>query len=58
MSLLTSIVNFRHFHSFLASYSKIPTLYVYFERFLPGPMDTLGPGRNHLKQKYSIGILE
>ena len=46
MSPLTSITNFRHFHSFLASYSKIPTLCVYFERFLPGPMDTLGPGKN------------
>ena len=46
---LTSIINFRHFHSFLASYSKIPTLYFDFERFLPGPVDSLDPGRNHLK---------
>ena len=45
-SPFTSIVNFRHFHSFLASYSKIPTLYFYFERLLPGPIDTLNPGRN------------
>ena len=50
MSPLISIINFRHFHSYLASYSKIPTLYFYFERFLPGPMDTLDPGRNHSKQ--------
>ena len=49
MSQLTSIINFRHFHSFLASYSKIPTPCFYFEKFLPGPMDTLDPGRNHLK---------
>ena len=26
------------------SYSKIPTLCFYFERLLPGPMDTLNPG--------------
>ena len=49
MSPLTSIINFRHFHSFLASYSKIPTQYFYFERLLPGPINTLNPGGNHLK---------
>ena len=48
-SPLTSIMNFRHFHSFLASYSKIPTQYFYFERLLPGLTDTLNPVRNHLK---------
>ena len=31
MSPLTSIINFKHFHSFLPSYSKIPTQYFYFE---------------------------
>ena len=31
MSPLTSIVNFKHFYSFLAPYSKIPTQYFYFE---------------------------
>ena len=41
MSPLTSIINFRHFHLFLASYSKIPTQYFYYEKLLPGPMDTL-----------------
>ena len=35
MSPLTSIINFRHFYSFLASYSKIPT-----QGLLPGPMDS------------------
>ena len=49
MSPLTSIINFKHFHSFLASYSKIPTQYFYFERLLPGPMNTPNPGGNHLK---------
>ena len=49
ISPLTSIVNLKYFHSFLASYSKIPTPYFYFERLLPGPMGTLNPGRNHLK---------
>ena len=48
ISPLTSIINFRHFLSFLASYSKIPTQYFYFKRLLPGPVDTLNPVRNHL----------
>ena len=52
MSPLTSIINFKHFYSFLASYSKIPTKYFYFERLLPGPMNTLNPGGNHLKQYF------
>ena len=46
---LTSIINFKHFRSFLASYSKIPTQYFYFERLLTRPTNTLNPGRNHLK---------
>ena len=49
MSPLTSIINFKHFYSFLASYSKVPTQYFYFERLLPVPMNTLNPGGNHLK---------
>ena len=49
ISPFTSVINFRHFDSFLASYSKIPTLYFYFERLLPKSMDTLNPGRNYLK---------
>ena len=40
---------FRTFSFILASYSKIPTQYFYFEKLLPGPMDTLNPGRKHLK---------
>ena len=39
-SSLTSIVNFRHFHIFLAPYSQLPTPYFYIKMLLPGPMDT------------------
>ena len=49
MSPLTSIVNFRHFRSFLAPYSQFPTSYLYFKMFLTGPTDTLNPGRSILK---------
>ena len=49
MSPLTSSINFKHFYSFLVSYSKVPTQYFHFERLLPGPINTLNPGGNHLK---------
>ena len=49
MSPLTSIINFKHFHLFLASYSKIPTQYFHFERLPPGSMNALNSGGNHLK---------
>ena len=49
MSPFYHILNFKHFHSFLTSSSKLPTQYFYFKRLLTGPMDNLNPVRNHLK---------
>ena len=43
---LTSIINFRHFYSFLTSYSRIPTLYFYYKWFLTGFRVYIGPGRS------------
>ena len=52
---LTSIVNFRHFRSFLALYSHLPTPYLYFKILLTGPTGTLNLGRIIFKYKYGVG---
>ena len=50
-----SIVNFRHFHSFLAPYSQLPAPYFYFKMLLPRFRVTVGPVRSILKYICDVG---
>ena len=54
----TSIVNFEHFHSFLAPYSQLPAPYFYFKMILPRFIVSVGPVRSILKYKYDVGSWE